>query len=152
MFQLACPASVRPALRPTRGSGFGAVAPAVDAIEEPDDMGTGTACVTGAERAHAARAMAADAQDNVERSRGSRSKIIRVVGWRRGDRSLRWRRAGFDGERQQHLLHPPDLGRLIDVHVVGKLEYALILRGARSGEELLHHLDRALMVLNHPGE
>src|SRR5690348_1566690 len=34
MFQLASPASVTPALRPTRGSGFGAAAFAIDAISK----------------------------------------------------------------------------------------------------------------------
>src|SRR5579871_3330194 len=57
-----------------------------------------------------------------------------------------------DSSTFEHFLHPRDLGRLIRVHVVRELEDLFVLSGAVRFEQHVDHVDRALMVLDHPDE
>src|SRR5918992_5557410 len=78
---------------------------------------------------------------------------LRVLSWPVGNstgESLRNRNAEL--ERGEHLLHPLDLGRLIDVDVGGELEHGLVLPGAIRAEQVLDHRDGARVVLDHEGQ
>ena len=57
--------------------------------------------------------------------------------------------ACFRGRPAEHPLHAGYLGTLIDTDIVGKFEYRLVPGGSRSGEQLLDHADRTLVVLDH---
>src|SRR5438094_772409 len=54
--------------------------------------------------------------------------------------------------RFEHLLHDSDLDRLVGEYVRRKLVNRVVLRGAVSLEEIVHHIDRTLMVFDHPDE
>src|SRR5262245_49638301 len=54
--------------------------------------------------------------------------------------------------RFEHLLHDSDLDRLVREYVRGKLVNRIVLGGAVGLEEIVHHIDRALMVFDHPDE
>ena len=130
-FHVASAAFISPAWRPTRGSGLGAVV---------DMLSTGAGAPAALEWAQAA----VDSEAESERQRRERAESHGEF-------------PGGHGElpsevRAQHRLHPGDLGGLIDVDVVGELEHGLVLGGAVGAEQLLHHGDGALVVLDHEGQ
>ena len=52
----------------------------------------------------------------------------------------------------QHGLHDPDFGPLAAVYVRRETKYFGVLARARSVEQVLHHDQGAVVVLNHPGQ
>ncbi len=126
-FQIASPASLNPALRPTRGSGFGAT---VDIVEVESRVTTRRS-----------------GQESDGERQGSES----------GDRchcGLPWWSLGMGRGREcgKHSFHTGYFGRLIDVDVRGKLENRFVLARAVGAEQLLDHGRGATMVLDHEGE
>src|SRR5579884_3929779 len=113
-FQIASPASWRPALRPTRGSGDGAM------MIGADMSGPAIGPPAWVELPLVARAQAATV-------RARRRVFIRMG--RVGEVSL------LGIQRGQHLLHPIDLRRLIGLDIVRELEHDLV-RGGRLGEQV----------------
>src|SRR6185437_10914557 len=52
----------------------------------------------------------------------------------------------------EHLLHSCDFRSLVDVRIRGELEHYFVLACAVGIEQLLHHRDRSLMMLDHVPE
>src|SRR6266545_3962296 len=52
----------------------------------------------------------------------------------------------------QHCLHNPDLSALATVDIGREIEQFSVLPRARSVEQVLHHNQRAAVVLNHPSQ
>src|SRR5215204_3023783 len=148
-FQIASPASHSPGLSPTRGS---VRTPAVAALAAT----VGAAVVVTGVCAQAATAASAGTPSahriSAEREGRIETRLMEVISPSRVKReSVRSRssRPRTEGECGEHLLHPHDLGRLIGADVRGQLVHALLLRGARCVEQLLHHRHGALVVLDH---
>src|SRR5829696_3376330 len=129
-FQIASPASQRPGLSPTRGSGrapVGALA-ALAATVGVEAVVTGVcahataAASAGVPRAHRTRA------ERVARFRTRLVEVISLSRVKRGSVRSRSPRPRTEGECGEHLLHPHDFGRLIGADVRGQLEHALLLR------------------------
>src|SRR6185437_14369454 len=158
-FHDASPASYSPALSPTRGSGFGSPGDMLRA-GTTDDERSADEVVDGAH---------APANPTPSASASGISVVTRV---RAAGRCCGYSKAMDDSsggavccsgvagsgvigsrvaqnERGEHALHAGDFGRLIDVDVGGQLERQLVLRRAVRVEEILHHRDRAGVVLDH---
>src|SRR2546423_15290917 len=149
-FQTASPALSAPAFSPTRGSGYGS----------PGDM----AVVAGTPLVRAERVPVV-AQAAAESNAASENNIFDLVlrtGFMSDSSSaskfpdnggvgggLVLLRVDAERHRDQQLLHPRDLGGLVDVDVGGELEDGVVNSGAVGVEQLLHHAHSALVVLDH---
>src|SRR5207244_10820965 len=132
-FQVASAAFMSPARRPTRGSGLGAT---VDMFAPPDE-------------AHAARA-----HNPIVRARDRTFREIIGESFEETEADTRARNPAvsltgpLEEQRGEHLLHASDFGGLIGIHVGGEPEDLLLLSRALT-EELVHHGDRAFVMLDH---
>src|SRR6185437_12928519 len=163
-FHDASPASYRPALSPTRGSGLGSPTDMLRA-GTPDDGATDDDCsaddVVDGAHAPANPTPSANASDISEAAR------VRAAGRCCGYSSAMGNSSGgaeccsgiagsgvsgggiVQDQRSEHALHASDFGRLIHVDVGRQLERQLVLCRAVRVEQILHHGDRAGVVLDH---
>jgi hypothetical protein len=157
MFQAACAASHRPAARPTRGSGLGAVIETIGVTGGGITAGGGGGGVGRAPpRAppNSAGAPAggvcvgvccgACAKDDAISMAATREPEMSVAVFfiRKAPSKLLY--------RCEHLAHDLDLDRLVGKDVRSELVNHIVLRGAKSFEEVVHHIDRTLVMFDHP--
>src|SRR6516225_549110 len=159
MFQAACPASHRPGLRPTRGSGLGAV------IETMGVTGGGITAGGGGGGVGFAPEIGPPAASAVggvcgAAACGAPRMFINVAAARSPATSVPVihltffiKEAPFNLSSvlliAEHFVHDADFDRLIREDVRGKLINDVVLRGAVCLEEIVDHVDRALMVTDH---